>query len=101
MNQHVSSHIRTNALDYTTASSNQNSSSTIARHLLDNLTSTYNPTMFTILGTSSNEFYLSILEALLITKYQPTMCIQKKIYTLLVFNQPIRPREENITVPIL
>ena len=34
-------------------------------------TATYNPSMFSILGTSSREFHLLILETFLITKYQP------------------------------
>ena len=49
------SHITT--LDPTAASSNQNSSSAIARHLLDNpaCAVVYKPTMLTILEMSSNE----------------------------------------------
>ena len=92
MNQHILSNIHTNTLDYTTASSNQNWSSTIAHHLLDD---PFYSTMFTILEISSNEFCLSILESLLITKYQPTLCIQKRFYTLLLFNNPTLPQEEN------
>ena len=98
MNHHIPSNICTNTLDYTTMSSNQNSSSAIGCHLLDNLAciATCNLTMFTILEISNNELHLSILEALLITKHQLALCIQKQFYTLLLFNNRIGPREENI-----
>ena len=97
MNQHIPSNICTNTLDYTAVLNNQNSSSAFACHLLDTPTCTtaYNPTMFTILETSSYKLHLSILEVFLITKYQPTLCIHKKFYTLLLFNNPIVPWEEN------
>ena len=74
MNQQIPSNTSTNTLDYTTASSNQNSFFAIARHLMDNLAvaAAYNSTMFIILEKISKELHLSILEALFITKYQPT-----------------------------
>ena len=70
MNQHIPSNIYTNTSSYTVAPSNQNSSSTIAYHLLNNLVhaATYRSTMFTILKKSNDELQLSIMEALLIAK---------------------------------
>ena len=73
MNQRTPFYIRTNTLNYSAVSRNQNPPSAIARHLLDNPASTaaYNPTMFSILESSSNEIHLSILKAFFISKYQP------------------------------
>ena len=51
--------------------------------------------MFIILANSDDEFQLSILETLLITKRKPELCIQKQFYTPLLFNNPIEPGEEN------
>ena len=50
-----------------------------------------NPTMFFILETSSNELQLSILEAFLITQYQPELSTQKQFYTLILFSNPLGP----------
>ena len=98
MNQHILSNIHTNTSNYTAALKNQNSSSAIAYHLLDDpgCAATYKPTMFTILEKSI-KLQLSILEALLIMKHKPELCIQKQFYTPLLFNNPIGPHEENIT----
>ena len=97
MNQQIPLNICTNIFDYTTASSNQTLSSALARHLLDNLVcaATYSPTMFTMLERSTNELHLSIIENLLITKYQQVLCNQKQFYVPLLFNTPIGTREEN------
>ena len=73
INQHILSNIRTISSSYTAMPSNQNSSSAIARHLLDNLVcaAMYKPMMSTIFMNSNNEFQLSILVALLITMHKP------------------------------
>ena len=59
MNQYISSHIRGNTLNYSAVSSNQNPPSAIARHILDNpaCAAAYNPTIFSILESSSNELH--------------------------------------------
>ena len=53
--------------------------------------------MFSVLESSNNELYLSILKALLITKFRPELSIQKQFYTLILFNNPFEPKEVNIT----
>ena len=40
---------------------------------------------------------LSILKALLITKFQPELCRQNQFYSLILFSNYLRPREVNIT----
>ena len=82
--------------------SNQNSSSTIAHHILNNpvCTAVYKSMIFTLL-INLNEFQLSILEALLITRHKPELCIQKQFYTPLLFNKPIGPHKENTGTTLL
>ena len=91
MNLHIPCHIFTATLNYSAMSSNQNPPSAIARHLLDNLASStaYNPIMFSIIVSSSNELHLSILDGFLFTKYQPELYIQKHFYTLILFYQSL------------
>ena len=88
IDQHIPSTIHTNNLDCSVVLSDQNSSSAIAQHQLDNpaCAAAYNPKMFTILEFSSNKLHLSILKALLISEFQPVSCKQKKFYLLLLFN---------------
>ena len=76
INQYTPSNICTNTLGYTASPSNQNSSSTIAHHLLDNpiCVAGNKPRMFTTLVNSNNKFLLSMLKALLIIS---ELCIQK------------------------
>ena len=90
--------IHTNTSGYTAVPSNQNVFSIIACPLLDNpiCTAAYKPMIFTILANSNNEFQLSILKALLITRHKPELHFQKQFYTPFIFNNPIGPREENI-----
>ena len=52
--------------------------------------------MFTLSEKTINELQLSILEALLITKLKPELCIQKQFFKPLLFNNRIGPCEENI-----
>ena len=58
------------------------------QHLLDNpaCATKYNPKMFTILETSDNELHLSVLKALNIIKYHPSLCKWKQFYKLFLFN---------------
>ena len=65
----------------------------ISCHKLDNLACTagYNPTMFSILESSSNELHFSILETFLVTSFQPELCIRKQFYTLLLFSNNFVP----------
>ena len=50
----------------------------------------------TIHETWINEFQLSILEALQITKHKLELCIQKEFYSPLLFKNLLGPSEENI-----
>ena len=97
INQHILSNIRTYTFDYTRPSS-YHSTSAISCCLLVNQTRACvnSPTMLTLLKTSTNELLLSILEALLIKKYKPELCIQKQSYTSLLFYSLLGPPEENI-----
>ena len=67
--------------------SSQNSSFAIVCHILDNLdyVAVYKLTKFTIIANSNNEFQLSILEALLITRHKPDLCLQKQFSILYIF----------------
>ena len=67
-------------------------------YLLNNLdcAAAFKPSIVTILANSNNEFQLSMMEVLLITRHKPDLCIKKQFYTPLLFNEPIGPREENI-----
>ena len=97
---HIPFHIRTNTSNQSIVSNNQAPPSVIARHLLDNPTraAAYNPSMFTNIVSSCNELHLSILEALLITKIQPELYIQKYFYTLILIINPLGPKEVNTTL---
>ena len=91
INQHIPSYIRNNNFDHSSPPSNSYSPSTIGRHLLDNpdCAAAYKPEMFSILTSSSNELQLAILEALLINRFRPALCIQKQFYTLLLFGHTV------------
>ena len=54
--------------------------------------------IFVILANLNNEFQLSILEALLITNHKPELFIKKQFYTPLLFNNPIGPCEEEVSL---
>ena len=51
--------------------------------------------MFSILETLSNELHLSIVEAMLITKFEPELSIQKQFYTPILFRNLFGAREVN------
>ena len=91
INQHIPLAVHTNNFNYSAVSSNQNSTSAIAQHLLDNpmYSTAYNLRVFCILKNWTNELHLSVFKALLITKFWLVLCKQNKFYKLLLFNTTV------------
>ena len=81
MNQHIPSTICTNKLDCSALSSNQNSSSIIAQHLLDNpvCAAAYNPAMFIILENLTSYIHLCSRPSSLQNSY--LHCTYKRNFT--------------------
>ena len=61
----------------------------------------YKEIMVSILVSSNNELHLSILEALLITRFKHEHCKQKQFYILVLFCKPLSTRKLISAVPTL
>ena len=98
INQNIPSSIRTHTSLYTTMPSSYSSTSTIGRHLFANQNCT-------CVFTTKCESYWRHQQMIwsyplwthyLLKKYKPALCIQKQSSTPLLFNNLLRPSEENI-----